>query len=100
MAIISKLCNIIVLPFDCEMIYYDIYHFLLSYLHHENNINNISDHLSPQHIEHQEKTTIYEIGNPCHGLVQTHSCGGVDPVSRLSVEIIQSNAIFFYFDLS
>jgi hypothetical protein len=55
----------------------------------------IYQHISIQHAGHDpfvrrgDITTIYEVGNPCHALVQTHSCGRVYSVSRLSVEIIK-----------
>jgi len=61
--------------------------------------NQTQNNMSP-FVRRGDITTIYEVGNPCHGLVQTHSCGRVYSVSRLSVEIIQYNAIFFYLILS
>jgi hypothetical protein len=45
--------------------------------------NQTQNNMSP-FVRRGDITTIYEVGNPCHGLVQTHSCGRVYSVSRLS----------------
>jgi hypothetical protein len=39
----------------------------------------MNNHLAPHTIEH-EKTTTYDVGNPCPGLGQAQKCGSFKPV--------------------
>ena len=41
------------------------------------NKTNINNHLLHQIIEHQKKTTTYDVGNPGPGLGQAQKCGGI-----------------------
>ena len=42
------------------------------------NINQTNDHLSPQFIEHKKKATVYNIGNPGHGMEQAQDVTGLN----------------------
>ena len=51
------------------------------------NLNDMNNHVSSQIKEHTNTVTYYA-GNPCHGLGQAHTCGGVKSANGIQTLLI------------
>ena len=56
-------------------------------------VNKSNNHLSPEIIEHQKKTMIYNIRNLGPVLGPTQNCGEAKPLYRIKDHFIDSNDV-------